>query len=157
MGSDATLQNTSVNNGTAVKLNAESITYAWKNMIKDNAVSSKYDTSEVTYTGFENPTIVVQGVIPIDNLPTNSITQPLLVDFATVRAGDITFAVTAGTSVMTQLKGRPSAGYSVTGTNATTMTSTMKVQVESFNITFSAGEYVEGQGWHYSLNLIETT
>ena len=157
MGRDATLKNASVNSGTAVNLGAANISYSWKNMTKDNAVSAKYDISETTYTGFENPTIVVQGIIPVDLAISNHVTQELLVDFATVKAGDIIFAVTAGTTTVGMaLKGRPSAGYSTTGGNTGNMTSGLKVQINNFTLKFGADETREGQAWNYTINMTET-
>ena len=97
---------------------------------------------------------VITGTIPIDDAISNHISQDLLVDFATVKSGDIILAVTAGKTGGTKLKGRPSGGYETDG--AQTLSNNIKVQVESFSISFSARESREGEMWTYTLNLVET-
>jgi len=153
--SDITLQNSNVNGGVAVSLGGASVSYTWKNIVRTNVVPKKYDIAEVTFAGFEAPKIVITGTIPIDDLPSNHITQDLLVDFATVKTGDTTLTVTAGKTGGTKLKGRPSGGYETDG--AQTLTNSIKVQVISFSITFSAHETLEGEAWNYQLTLVETT
>ena len=152
--SDIEIMNPNVNSGATVNLGGGAVVYAWKNLVKTNVVPVKYDIGEVTFGGFENPKITITGAIPIDESIANHISQSLLVDFATVKSGDTTLAITAGKTGGTNLKGRPTGGYETDG--AQTLTSSIKVQVESFNISFSARESREGEMWTYTLNLVET-
>lgn len=154
---DATLKNTNVNSGTAVLLGAEQINYSWKNMVNTNTVSSKFGISEATFSGFESPTIVVRGVIPIDDSITNHISQKLLIDFATCISGDTYLKVTAGETGGTILGGRPTSGYETDGDQTLDTTDGITVQIVSFNINFSARETREGQAWNYTLTMVETT
>lgn len=154
---DITLKNTNVNSGTAVVLGGAQVTYDWRNMVKNNSVSGKFDIAESTFSGFESPTIVVRGTIPIDDLPSNHITQTLLINFATCISGDTYLKVTAGATGGTILGGRPSGGYETDGAQTLDTTNGIKVQIKSFTISFSAQETFEGQAWNYTINMIETT
>ena len=151
--SDATLTNANVNSGTSVNLGAYNITYTWKNITDSNDVPKSYDVEESTYAGFQSPIIVIQGIIPIDLNISNHISQKLLIDFATVRTGDITLTVTSGKNGGTNLGGRPSGGYSNSGN---TLSSSLKVQVDTFVINFSSQKHREGEAWEYTLTLVET-
>jgi hypothetical protein len=152
---DIKLTNGNVNSGTAVELGGAKVRYVWKNITENNATPLKYDIAAASYAGFEPPTIVITGTIPIDESITNHMSQKLLVDFATVRTGDTTLSVTAGKTGGTTLGGRPSAGYVATGSN--TLTTSLKVQVLTFTINFSASETIEGSGWTYTISMVETT
>ena len=149
------MNNSSVNSGTAVKLGGANVTYAWKNMTRTNSVAGKYDIAEATFAGFESPTITVTGTIPIDLSITNHMTQTMLVNFATCKVGDTTLKVTAGKTGGTILSGRPTAGYETDGAQ-TLDTNGIKVQIVSFTINFSASETLEGEGWNYSITMVET-
>ena len=151
---DIKLTNASVNSGTAVLCGGATVDYDWKNITKDNAVPGKFDIAEATFNGFQPPVIAIRGTIPIDDAITNHMTQKLLVDFAAVRTGDTTLSVTAGTAGGTVLGGRPSGGYKTDGTN--TLSSTIKIQIKTFHIKFSAAETKEGSGWSYTITMVET-
>jgi len=153
---EATLTNALVNGGTAVKLNAYRIRYGWKNLGKIEPIAGKYDIAEGNFLGFENPVIEVEGIIDVDNLPSPNtgsnavITQEYLIDFCLAKEADTYFSVKTGQNNVA-LKGRPSSGYSVGGT----MTDTVKVMIESFDLSFSARESREGYIWRYRLVMRE--
>ena len=151
-----TLTHASVNGGVAVDLGAADVSYGWKNLTKTDPVEGKFDISETDYSGFENPIITIRGVMDVDDATANQITQALLIDFALLRSTTpITLTVQAGggTANKGKLRGRPAAGYSVGGS----LTTTMKVVIDSFDISFSTTTAEEGQRWDYSITLQETT
>ena len=153
---DITLTNPNVNGGTPVVLGGARVSYSWKNIYDTNTVPCKYDISEASFNGFESPIITIEGTIPIDDLPSNHITQTLLVDFAACKSGDTYLKVTSGKTGGTILGGRPSGGYDSSGNNTLDTTNGIKVQITGFNINIDATLTREGEGWFYSINFVET-
>jgi hypothetical protein len=168
-----TLQNPNVNGGTAVNLNSDDYKWAWKNQTKPLPIEGSYDVVETDFGGFENPKIIIKGVIDVDNESltsplTHKITQALLVDFARMRAGDTTLTVQLGGNKIdpatgnpvgvNYVKGRPSAstGYAGSTPSATiTLQNTISVQVESIDVSGNTGTS-NGQEQKYSITLHET-
>jgi len=153
MAADITLQHTDVNGGVAVELNGATVQYGWKNLTNADPLIGHNDIAEVDYAGFENPTLSVQGIIDVDDITANRITQSLLMDFAQAdtSTNKVVLTVTTG-SIPTYLKGRPAAGYSVGGTYL----NYMNCIVTGFSLTFGVPETREGQGWTYTITLLET-
>jgi len=152
---DATLTNANVNSGTAVLLNARSVTYAWSNITKPTPADGKYDIVTSHFGGFENPKIVVQGIIDNRRAIANSMTHVLLVNFAACKAGTTALKVNYGTTP-TILGGRPTAGYVSTGSNTLDTTNGIDVQIENFNINIDYSADASGQVWRYQLTMHET-
>jgi len=150
---DATLSHPSVNSGTAVNLQMRDIQFGFKCFREAKPVEGKFDISSANFLGFENPGINITGVIDIDNVGSNTVTQDLLTSFACLKSTTpLTLTVVLGTSG--KLGGRPSGGYSTGGSN--TLASTISVVVDSFDIQSNAVDSVSGQRVDYSLTLIET-
>jgi len=149
-----TLTHSSVNSGTAVELYNTEITFGFKKLINTDPVSGKYDIVEANYDGFENPLIALQCVIDVDDIPTNGLTQQLLTEFATLRSTTpITLSITSGSSG-TALGGRPSGGYTTTGSMA--LSNTINVIIESFDIRIASSSEM-GHLWNVSIKCRETT
>jgi len=149
----ATITHTLVNSGTAVNLYGVDISYGWKSLSDVSPAESSYDIVPCQSKGFENPTINVTGVIDVNNVGTNELTQQLLINFATLQTTTpITFALTCGTNSYA-LGGRPSGGYSTSGTQ--TLGSTISVFIDSFNISLDSSSD-RNHIWRYSINFIET-
>jgi len=160
MAQEATLQHPSVNGGTAVKLNLAHWTFSWKNLVRTNPIDAKYDIAEVDYTGFENPRIVIRGVIDADTADTDVITQTLLVDFVTLRSETpltltITFGGVEGGETEDTLGGRPTGGYDTTGSN--TLSTTIKVWIEAFDMDSGTDKTKEGQRVDFGITFVEST
>ena len=90
---DTTLSSSAVNSGTPVNLGGTEISVAHGNFVKSPAYPGKLTTTdaigEVDFLGWNNPTIVVQGVIN-DKAPiTNSATVSLLKDFVKDTSGGV--------------------------------------------------------------------
>ena len=152
--SQVTLQHANVNGGTAVTLYGASVKFSWKNLTKPNPIPGKYDISETEYGGFENPKIVITGAFSVDDIDSNELTQELLTDFAALRSTTpITLTVSTG-STPTYLKGRPSGGYETDGDM--TLSNSIKIQIESFDISISGQDSDLGHFWNYSITAHET-
>lgn len=152
---DMTLTHTNVNSGTPVYLFGADIKYIWKNLIRADAMQGLHDISEVEYAGFENPIIMITGVIDVNSSQSNIITQSLLMDFAQCCDGTNNLVLTVyteGEGTGTYLKGRPTAGYSVGGTYI----DNLKVVIKDFSISFGVPESKEGRIWNYTIELVET-
>jgi len=159
---DATLLHNDVNSNTAVDLNMVSFTYAWKNITKADPPVGQFDIQEADFAGFENPVLVIRGIIDTDDTTANRITQSLLADFAQADnstnqttltitcAGEADSADTVG-----YLKGRPTLGYRDPSLGNTYLNA-IKVQVTSFNIRAGYPGSIEGRKWEYTLNVIES-
>ena len=98
---DGRANDTGVNSGTAVTLHNVKFTYTWKNLINADPVpqkqlssTRKFGIAEVDVAGFENPRIIIEGVINVDNIEANEITVPLIQDFCKIKFdGTITTAI----------------------------------------------------------------
>lgn len=166
--SDALLSHPSVNSGNGVELNGVEVNFAWKNNNTTKPVLGTYDIAETSYEGFENPKIILRGVIDIDaqsgiNTPaTNPVTskklicQKLLVDFAAIKSTTpLTLTIFSGNNAtQNRLGGRPAGGYNSSGSN--TLANTLSVAVESFDVRFGTSSAKEGQRWDYSITFVET-
>jgi hypothetical protein len=154
VATDMTLTNPNVNSGTAVVLQGAKFSWTWKNLTKNEAVEGKYDIQESRFGGFLSPKMSLSGFINVDEVPTNSLTQSLLMDFLQEKSATTTLVILTGTSG-TYFKGRPTAGYSVGGTYV----NSLKIQLETANINFAThggDQSTEGHGWPYTINFHET-
>ena len=151
---DITLQSTGINSGTTVTLNGASVKYAFKPLTRTTPYATSFTLSESQISGFENPKIIVTGYIDVNNIPTNGITMPLLRDFALNR-----YDGTEAKSIYLKIKsGRINPKYLV-GTASSTSWSTdqtIKVIVESFDISMASSDSDYAHFWTYTLNLVET-
>ncbi len=93
---EATLTNSQVNSGTAVKLNQISYTYSWGDLAGSEPVPGKFDKSKADMRGWENPTITITGAINVDDADSNTITMDLLIDFAKEKTADTTLLIYLG-------------------------------------------------------------
>ena len=147
-----TLKNAGVNSGNAVWLIGATCKITWKNLNKADPVPGKYDTVEVDFGGWENPTYHIEGVIDTDSTggTTNvnnestcsEVTQSLLQSFA------------KEVSNATWLK----IGTGITPTymqGANTTSNAIKVRIDNFTIDI-APEAELGHLLNYSLDLTET-
>lgn len=154
---DITLTNANVNSGTAIVILGGTIRYDWKNITRADPVDGKYDIVESHYGGFENPIISVTGIFDVDNKASlsNIMTHAMLVNFATVKSGTTTLKVSLGSTPLV-LGGRPTNGYSTSGSNTLDTTNGVDVQIDSFSISASSGETIYGRGASYTIMMHET-
>jgi len=92
-----TLKCASVNSGTAVNLNCRRVRYTYKNNIRADPLASSYTLSECEHRGFENPRIMLTGVIS-DDAGTNEITEILLKEFAKIKNEQLTLQIMWGST-----------------------------------------------------------
>ena len=149
---DIKIRNPNVNSGATCSLNGADFSFVWKNLTNRDPAPTSYDIVEAHYAGFENPTLVINGYIDVDNVLSNTITQSLLMDYAQVKTGDTKLVITHGVTGGTILKGRPTAGYSIGGT----YTDYVLIQIDGFNYAGSAQESREGHFVRYSIQAHET-
>ena len=148
-----TLQSNNINGSTAVVLNGANATYTFKPLTRTAPLATAFTLSEAQVSGYENPRIVIRGYIDTNNIPTNGITMPLLRDFAKVN-----YDGTNNTAIYLTLFAGKAPVYAVGAESTTAWTSsqTIKVIVESFNISMDNSDSDLAHFWTYSLNLVET-
>lgn len=153
---DITLQQLNVNGNVAVECKGATVKYTWKNIVRNDAILGKSDIAEVEYGGFQNPIIIITGVIDVDDDSANMMTQSLLFDFAQCVDGTNNLVLTVTSSgesgTGTHLKGRPAAGYSVGGS----YTDSLNIVIKVFSMNFGAISSREGRIWSYSIECVET-
>jgi len=154
---DVTLTNANVNSGTAVTVLSGTAKYSWKNLFKAKPVEGKYDIVESHYGGFENPKIVITGWMDADNKDSlsNIMTHAMLVNFAAERSAVTKLKVSLGTTPLV-LGGRPSGGYSTSGSNTLDTTDGIDIQIESFDIVVNSMETDAGRKMNYTIVAHET-
>lgn len=155
---EVTLTHSLVNGGIAVTINNVEVSYGWKNLVNVDPAEAYYDIVPSQNKGFENPTIKLTGVIDIEDVDTNEMTQEHLVNFATLRnSTPISLSISAGGlgagGTATYLKGRPSGGYSTDGSNS--LSNSINIIIDSFDFDFDTGSE-QGHIWNYSITFHET-
>lgn len=149
---DIYLTNPTINSGNPVYLKGASLTYAFKPLTRVDPLANAFDIGEVQIAGWENPKVIIRGYINVNQLDSSTIQQSSLLAFAKNQ-----YDGTAGTATSLLVKsGTESStwnGY-LYANDATT--STIRVSVESFDISVDAGDSDEGHLWDYTLNLVET-
>jgi len=159
MSGSITLQHSDVNSGTAVDLlGAVTVDYAWTNLTNTTPIPGKFDIAESDVGGFENPKMVIRGVIDVGDMGSNTLTPNLLKDFAQIK-----FAGTTGTAIKLTIKsggdgstdvyltGRPDGGYTVGGS----YNNYFYGVIESFSIKFDTNTTNERK-WDYNITFVET-
>lgn len=133
---DLTLKCSAINGGTAVNLQANSVTYNWNNFVHvpDVGGSTGDPVVVVDHVGNTVPKIIIKGIINTNDAASNSITFALLKLFAQQRANDI---------FITDGKLFPVAD-------------TDKVVIRSFSMNSRYGDDINEGRIDYSLELVET-
>lgn len=98
-----TITNANVNGGNAVTVIGGKVTYSWENLTKPVPIPGNYDTVESNFGGFENPKIVITGVIDADNLGViaNHLNMKLLIDLAIEKSATTTLKLQVGNTNLT--------------------------------------------------------
>ena len=119
------------------------------------SITNKHDLSETEYGGFENPKIVIRGQFDVEDIDSNELTQKLLVDFATLQSTTpISLSVPIGLdSSPTYLGGRPSGGYSTSGSN--TLSNSINIVIETFDLSVNGRVSDLGRVIEYTINAHE--
>lgn len=161
------LQQENVNSDNEVFLNLTDLDYSWSGLTNSTPVPGKWDTVESDVGGFENPQIVVSGVVDlgdsslvdVDNDGTSEtpMSIPLMLDFAQVRFtgnNPIKLTVATGGDGTTNVfvKGRPGDGYSVGGTYR----DFIYVIVDSFSFNITS-ETINERRLNFNITFVETT
>ena len=150
MAGQITFQNTAVNSGTAVVLQSATVTYSWSNLTNSTPVPGKYAVVETDVGGWENPKIIIRGVIDVGNIPTNHLTQALLTSFAKLQ-----FDGTTTTPVKVTVVSGGDGTIDVYLRNNDDTQNYLYCVVDSFNIKFGT-DVVNERKWVYSITLTET-
>lgn len=143
------LKNDNVNSGNEVYLNLTGFTFGWKNFVNITPIEGLNDLSDADFGGIENPIIPLRGIMNIDNLGNNELTQQLLTDFALIRTGSLALSISAGSST-TNFGSRPDVGYAV----GSALGSTLGVVINSFNFDINNASD-NGHIWRYSIEFKE--
>lgn len=148
MVSDVLLACPSINSGTAVIFRGATVKYAWKNLTRTTPLTNQFSIAETQMAGFENPKIIVTGYIDTNKYPAIAVTQPYLIQFASLAydntaATTILFSVSTGTS-------------NVYLRNWDNSSNAIQVVIENFSVDIDAGDSNYGHLWRYTMTLVET-
>ena len=148
--STITLTNPSVNSGVAVTLDGSTnATYNWRSLTNVTPSPSSFSLVPVDISGFENPTIVVNGVFDVDNIGSSELTHALLLQFAKVPYGG-----TASTATTLSVgTGNSATDTYLLATDA--VTTSIRVVIESFQIDLDRTSD-KLHIWNYTINMRET-
>lgn len=168
----------SVNSGTTVDLQGATVRYTWKALTNSTPIPGKFGLVETDVGGFENPKLILTGIIDAGSIATNTINQDLLRAFAKIQfdgsntgtGGAIKLVVSAGVygckidgvdapSYTTQSTCEGASGtWTDTGIlkDATSTNKYLWVIIEDFQ--FSLDTSVVGERkWRYSITCVETS
>ena len=138
----------SVNGGVAVDLNANGARYAYSNNLKADPIASSYALTEVEHRGFENPRLVVNGVIR-DIAGVNEVTEKLLKQFAKVKGEELILKMVTGST------GNESTFSNANGVTDAGSSEGIPLTIETFNIEIDVKTIRDAHNLHYTINFIE--
>lgn len=145
MANQLTLTNQSLTTSTAVKLLNGEFSYSWKNLTTNNPVVNSYGNSEPVFTGWENPILNLTFYIPINNVPSGTMSWSLWNEFAKVRSDNSVSSTLTKLSVTVGDSDVVFADYSAS--SAATATTSIPVSVKSYSLRFDPGESVNASLW----------
>lgn len=151
MANQLTLTNQSLSTSTAVKLLNAEFTYGWKNLTNSNPVVNSFGSVEPVFNGWENPIIGLTFYIPVNSVPSGSMTWALWNEFVKVRSNSSITSTVTKLSVTVGDSDTVFQDYSASPSNVGT--STISVVVKSFNLRFDPGESVNAGLWTINAQL----
>ena len=148
MASDISLTNPTINSGNPIYLRGITLNYTFKPLTRVTPNVNSFALAEGQYAGFQNPRIIINGVINTNNLTSSTIQHTSLLAFSKVQYdGSDSTATTL--AVLTGNANAP-----LYAANATT--STIRVFVENFNCVLGTTSSDLAHLWNYTLSLSET-
>lgn len=146
---DITLTCPTINSGNPVSLRGASVNYTWKNLNKAVAIPGQFSSVvEVEQNGNENPAIVIGGYINVNNTPANTITEPLLKQFAQNQ-----YDGTVNTAITLIVPAGDTPTYM---TNYDGTVNSVRIVIDSISITYSSAGSDNAHFWNYNLKCTET-
>ena len=148
MAQDITLTHPTINSGTAIIMKGASLKYGTKTLNRTTPLTGSFSLAETQVSGFENPKLVLTGFIDTNDTSSNIITQSLMLQLLQNR-----YDGTSATTISL---------VCVTGNTDTYLlasdytTQSIKVVIESFDISIDPSDSDLGHLWTYTLNLVET-
>ena len=142
MANTITLTNAGINSGTAVKLLHGAFSYGWKNLVKADPANSSYSSVEAQFSGWENPTMNLTFHIPVESIPSDTMTWALWNQFvknqyAGTAATQTRLAITVGSND-TQFGDYSTSTVAVTA---------IPIQIDEFSLIFSPVESSNAGFW----------
>jgi len=141
------LTNPGINSGNSVRLLGAILKYGWKNLIEKQTIPNLSTPSHTQKYGFENPSISLDFYIPIDDIPSGSMTHTMLLTFAKNKYFD-----NAGTrTTLTVTYGKNSSPFFAYDGTSTSII----VEIDSFDISFDTRDSYQGNVLNCSIIMHE--
>lgn len=141
------LKNPSINSGVPVQLLGAKFKYSWKNLVEKQNIPNYVTPSPTQKYGFENPVISLSFYIPVDSIPSGTMTQPLLLQFLKNKYLDTT--ATRTTLIVTY------ATYGSTFLSSGGVNGSIPVEIDSCDIDFDTQDSYQGNVLNLSLTMTE--
>lgn len=154
MATEFTLTNADVNSGASVLLKGAKLTWNFKQLTRTTPLTNQFTLVETQVAGFENPKIVINGIIDANDTTANVVSQKLLRDFMIEPYSGTT--PPTPTYLKVSVGSQPLYIVGTKSTTAPTTEQTIKVVVESISIAADASDSYEGHYIPYVLTLVET-
>ena len=147
------LINTGINSGTELKLLNGSCNYNWKNLVKANPDVGSYGTTEAQFSGWENPTFNLTFHIPIDSIPTGTMTWALWNQFVKNQ-----YDGTATTKTKLAITvGSTNTSFADYSADSTTSNNTLiPIQILGYSLSFAASDSANAGFWTINAQIMVT-
>lgn len=149
MTNTLTLTNSAINSGSAVRLLGGEFSYSWQNLIDAPPVATGFGNTEVQMSGWENPLINLTFYIPVDNIPSSTMTWALWNQFTkndTVTQTLLTMRIGASDTIF----------ISYAASSSSTGTSTIPVVIKGYTLNLSPADSSNASFWTVNAQLQET-
>jgi len=138
---------------SSVRLVNGSFSYGWKNLTTADPSNSQFGNVEAQSVGWENPIINLNFYIPIDNIPSGTMTWALWNEY--VKNQEV------GTSA-TQTKlgvvvGKNDTSFVSYASSLTGSTTNIPVVIKNYTLTFSPSDSRNAAFWNIKATLLETS
>ena len=139
-----TLTNSAVNSGNSMKVLSQNFNYVWGNLTKDYPIRGKKDIISVQATGWKNPVISMQCVLPLSNTPIGTMTWNQFMQLA---------RNTTSTTYLNASTGTSDTVFSSYAHSSTGVTS-IPVVITDFQLITSPDQ--DADKYYLTINMVET-
>lgn len=154
-----TLTNSNVNSGTAVALNTATITYSWKNLTVNKPLENSFQATEIQFNGWENPLMNLRFIIRPNDSTSNTMTWELWNNFIRQKPSTsnyTTLNITTGGLTAGGTAGSSAVFKSYAASESSTGATNIPIVIKNADVTFDAGDSVNGYFWTVNAQLVET-
>ena len=153
MTNSISFKNPTINSGVSVKLLNSNINYSWKNIVSVDPSQTSFSAVEAQLSGWENPTMNLTFYIPIDNVPSSTMTWSLWNQF--VKSQYLGTSDTQ-TTITINVGSSDTAFSSYASTSSHSAVTNIPVQIKSYSLAFGAKDSSRANFWTIQAQLVET-